>query len=184
MSLCLTQIFSGVVIMDHFLKQLNRITDSIFSFQKWFLLLLVSLMTIINVAQVIGRYVFHFSIPWSEQVSVILFIYIIMIGANIAVKTDTEIKIAILNFKDRKKQAILGIIIDIFSIGAVIFFMISAIGLVMHSLHFKQVVSSIQLNYVFVFLILPIGFLLIVMDKFVNLLRKIVFVLDHGKGGR
>ncbi|SPT68460.1 Neu5Ac permease [Anaerobiospirillum thomasii] len=53
---------------------------------------LLAMMCIIF-AQVFTRYVIFYSLPWSEELSRYLFVFIIIIGINIAVSKDKLIKI-------------------------------------------------------------------------------------------
>lgn len=153
---------------------MERISSRIYSLQKMILLILVSAITLINIAQITGRYVFHFSLPWSEQVSVLLFIIIIMLGGSIAVRTDSEIKIAFFNFKSVIAQHLLAILVDVVSFVTVIFFVYSSVSFFQHALKFKQVISSVQISYAYVFIFLPIGFILIGLEKLFNIIRKII----------
>jgi TRAP-type C4-dicarboxylate transport system permease small subunit len=50
-------------------------------------------MVVINGAQVFCRFVIRSSIPWSEQISVMVFFILIMLGGNLAMRTDTETRI-------------------------------------------------------------------------------------------
>lgn len=155
---------------------IERISSGLFELQKIVLLLLVSVITVVNIAQITGRYVFHFSLPWSEQVSVLLFIIIIMLGASISVRTDTEIKIAFFQFKNPVIQTGFSILADIISLVTIGFFVYSSVEFFQHSLRFKQLISSIQVSYSYVFIFLPIGFALIGIEKVFNIVRKIFVI--------
>ncbi len=155
-------------------SSLERISSGIYAVQKGVLLFLVSAITLINLAQIMGRYVFHFSLPWSEQLSVLLFIVIIMLGGSIAIRSDTEIRIAILKFKTPKVQKWFEILVDVISLVAIIFFVCASVSFFEHSLKFKQLVSSMQISYSYVFFFLPVGFALMGLEKLFNIIRKIV----------
>ena len=102
------------------LSILNKLDNAIFVVQKILILIGVIAMVVINGAQVFCRYVIHSSLAWSEQTSVLLFFILIMLGANLAVKTDTETKIDILRFKNDKANATLHLITDVLSVVAVV----------------------------------------------------------------
>lgn len=169
--------------MNRLLKSLHALSNAMFSVQKIVLLALVLAMVVINIAQIAGRYLFNFSIPWSEETSVVLFIVIIMLGGNIAVRNDSEIRIAFLSFKSAKANAILGLVIDIVSLITIALFTISAAMLVEHAFKFRQVISSLQLSYAYVFLVLPIGFTMIGLDKIVKIVEKIALIMGAGTRG-
>ena len=92
--------------MTAFLAFFEKIDGFIFRIQKWVLIFLCVAITVINIAQVTGRYVFFYSIPWSEQLSVVLFLFIIFLGQNLATKSDNEIRIDILIFSNEKIKKI------------------------------------------------------------------------------
>ncbi len=153
---------------------LGRISDALYAVQKIVLLFLVSVITVINIAQIAGRYVFHFSLPWSEQLSVLLFIVIIMLGGSLSIRTNSEIRIAFFNFKSRIAQSYMAAAVDLVSFVTIIFFVNSSISFFKHSLRFKQVVSSLQISYSYIFAFLIIGFVLMGMEKLFNLIRTII----------
>jgi TRAP-type C4-dicarboxylate transport system permease small subunit len=128
------------------------------------LLLIVVTLVIVNNAQVAGRYVFNFSLPWSEQLSVVLFIFIMVLGGNLAIKTDDEIRID-LRFTDPAKQNILSMVRDIISLLVLIVLLCSSVFLILHSFKFRQVISSMQLPYSVVFIVMAVGFAMMIFDK-------------------
>lgn len=159
--------------MKKLLNGLEKIDNTLFAVQKVFILLGVVLMVVINGAQVFCRYVLHSSLAWSEQVSVLLFFYLIMLGANLGVKSDSETRIDVLQFKDAKKNVTLHLITDVISVVTVVVFFISSIALLEHAGSFPQYLSSIHLDYFYIYLGLPIGFGLIFFDKVINILKKL-----------
>lgn len=159
--------------MEKILNGLNKVSNALYAVQKVVILIGVVLMVGINGAQVFCRYVLHSSLAWSEQVSVLLFFYLIMLGANLSVKSDSETRIDALQFKDVKKNVVLRLITDIVSIVAVVVFFVSSIALLKHAGSFPQYLSSIHLDYFYIYLGLPVGFGLILLDKVINVLKKL-----------
>jgi C4-dicarboxylate transporter DctQ subunit len=60
---------------------------------KGLLIALVGVLTVCVFLQVLIRFVFKFPIPWTEEVSRIAFVYIIFIGATIAVRDRAHINV-------------------------------------------------------------------------------------------
>lgn len=60
---------------------------------KGLLIALVGVLTVCVFLQVLIRFVFKFPIPWTEEVSRIAFVYIIFIGATIAVRDKAHINV-------------------------------------------------------------------------------------------
>lgn len=80
-------------------------------------------MVVINGAHVFCRFVIRSSIPWSEQISVMVFFILIMLGGNLAMRTDTETRIEILNLKNERINKMIRIIAESISIAALFIFL-------------------------------------------------------------
>ncbi len=159
--------------MTKLLSILNKFDGLLYAVQKVMLLAGVVAMVTINGAQVFCRYVVKSSLAWSEQTSVLLFFILIMLGANLAVKSDSETKIDILRFKNSKANAALHLVTDVLSIVAVAVFLASTLALLDHARHFPQYLSSIKLDYFYIYIWLLVGFVLVLIDKVVNVLKNI-----------
>ena len=59
----------------------------------WFAALAVIVMTSLVFFQVANRYIIGWIVPWTEEVSRILFIWITFVGAYIALKTNSHISV-------------------------------------------------------------------------------------------
>lgn len=163
--------------MSKFLSILGRIDNYLFKVQKVLILIGVVAMVIINGAQVFCRYVVRASLGWSEQTSVLLFFILIMLGANLAVKTDTETKIDILQFKNCKANAALRLVTDIISCVALVVFLMSSVALLKQARALPQLLSSIRLDYFYIYIWLLVGFALILFDKIINIFKNIFCLL-------
>lgn len=69
---------------------MRRILDRLL---KGLLILLVGVLTVCVFIQVLIRFVFKLPIPWTEEVSRIAFVYLIFIGATIAVREKAHINV-------------------------------------------------------------------------------------------
>ena len=159
--------------MVKLLSVLQKVDNCIYAVQKAILLLGVVAMIVINGAQVFCRYVIHSSLFWSEQISILLFFILIMLGANLAVKTDSETKIDVLKFKNPKAYAALSLVTNLICVIALVVFLASSRALLQQASQFPQYLSSIHLNYFYIYLWLPIGFSLVLFDKIINILKNI-----------
>lgn len=157
---------------------MKKISDALYKVQKVLILIGVFALIIINGAQVYCRYVSHASLGWSEQVSTLLFFILIMLGANLAVKSNSETKIDILQFKNQKANAALKIVTDILCIVALVVFILSSVALLKHAKRFHQYLSSIHLDYFYIYIWLLIGFSLVTFDKCISILKSLCFIRD------
>ena len=73
-------------------------------------------VTAVNFVNVIMRYIFKSGLAYCENLSLALFMLLILIGGNIAVKSDSEIRIDVCRFKDVRKKNAFKLISDICSI--------------------------------------------------------------------
>ncbi|MDR1828227.1 MAG: TRAP transporter small permease [Methylobacteriaceae bacterium] len=155
-----------------FLEFCRRVDDTFTRAQKTILILLCIAITAINIAQVAGRYLFFYSIPWSEQLSVVLFIVLIFCGQNLVTKQDGEVRIEVFGFNKRlEKKLLIGA--DILCLLTVAVLFVSSILFVRHASRFPQVISSLQLPYFYVFSFMSVGFFLIFFSRLAVLLRRI-----------
>lgn len=164
--------------MNALLAMLMKADEAVYKVQKAMILVGVVAMLIINGAQISCRYVLHSSLFWSEQVSIIIYFVLIMLGANLAVKIDGETKIDILKFKSKKKNAVLGLITDSLCCVALVVFLASSFNLIQITRGFPQYVSSIRLNYLYIYLWLVIGFVLVLFDKIINIGKRLCILTD------
>lgn len=80
-----------------FMEKESQIVGNLISI---FLLAMVLVVTL----QIITRYVFFYSLPWSEELSRYLFIWLILFGACLGIYENREIKIDILDNLFPKKH--------------------------------------------------------------------------------
>lgn len=158
--------------MYRLLSVLNKIDSFLYQIQKVLMLIGVAVMVVINGAQVFCRYVLHSSLSWSEQVSVLLFFILIMLGGNLSVKTDGETKIDILKFKNEKANILLRVVTDLICVVTLVVLIASGIALLGHASKFPQYLSSIHLDYFYIYIWLLVGFFLVLFDKIINLLKS------------
>lgn len=162
--------------MKNLLKGLKKFDDVVYSGQKVLILIAVVIMLAVNGAQVFCRYVVHSSLPWSEQLSLLMYLVLVMLGANLAVKSDSETKIDVIMPKDPKHAAILRFVCDVLSLIAIVAFIRSSIALVNHTAQFPNIYSSLKISYNFCYVWLIVGFVLIFIDKVINLIKNICII--------
>jgi TRAP-type C4-dicarboxylate transport system permease small subunit len=72
---------------------LKKINDN---FEEYFCVLLFSLMTTFTFAQVLARFVFNFSLAWTEELGRYTFVWLVYMAACAAVKHTRHIRVEIL----------------------------------------------------------------------------------------
>ena len=66
--------------MGKIARVLESISEKVFIFEKWILILAVITVTAVNFVNVIMRYVTHTSLVYCENLSLVLFMLMILIG--------------------------------------------------------------------------------------------------------
>ncbi|QJU17119.1 TRAP transporter small permease [Blautia pseudococcoides] len=164
--------------MKSLAKILEKINSITLLIEKWLLIAMVVFMVSINFIQVLSRYIFRYSIPWSEQTSVVLFMFMILIGGNLAIKEDSEIRIEIIKFKNQRSNTRFRLISDVISLLTLGLLFVSAIFLTIQGRTVPQSLSAIPLSYWQLYMVMVIGFGLMFIEKLTNVVKKIVFITD------
>ena len=164
--------------MKSLAKILEKINSITLLIEKWLLIAMVVFMVSINFIQVLSRYIFRYSIPWSEQTSVVLFMFMILIGGNLAIKEDSEIRIEIIKFKNQRSNTRFRLISDVISLLTLGLLFVSAIFLTIQGRTVPQSLSAIPLSYWQLYMVMVIGFGLMFIEKLTNVVTQIVFITD------
>lgn len=160
--------------MQNIYLKLVRLSDLLFRIEKIVLLLTVVVVVAVNFLNVCLRYVANYSLNFCETLSVVLFMVLVLLGANIAVKTDNEIKIEILKFKQPSKQAVLSFIIDLvvlFTLVVSIYGIYNTVGAV---LRHQQRLTPLPLYTYHVYSVMLIGFALVLIDRLILCLKHLL----------
>ena len=154
--------------MGKLLSCCDKVGGLVHKCQTAFLTLLCVAITAINIAQIAGRYVFFYSLPWSEPLSVLLFLMIVFLGQNLVTRKDGEIRIEA--FLHKRLQLIVSDLVCLVTVGALL---VSSFYLIRHAARFPQIIPSLDLPYYYVFWMMPIGFFLIFLSRACVLLKRL-----------
>lgn len=165
--------------MEKIIKILSKISDALYKVQFVLLEIGVLVLVAVNALQVAGRYFFRYSLPWSEQLSLVLFLALIMLGGSLAMRTDTEIKITLVHFKNERVNLITSAVMDSLSLITIILLIMSSTLLTKQALQLKQVISSMNLDYTYVYSIVVLGFAVMGFEKLINLLKHINRIIKY-----
>lgn len=155
------------------LRFLTELNNTIQKALQAILIVISSVLLAVNIAQIVGRNLFFYSLPWSEQLSTALFIWSIFLGIHLVIQEDGELKIEVLHFRSPQKQLGLEIIQDFFSLVMIGIFLVSSVLFLKNSIAFPQKVSSMPINMYVIYSVMPVSFLLIALQKFTNLLGRV-----------
>jgi TRAP-type C4-dicarboxylate transport system permease small subunit len=85
---------------------LEKVCEILYRISKVFTIIALAIIVILVFAQVISRYIFTFSISWSQEVVTYLFIWMIFIGCSMGLRKGEIISIDFFIKKLSKKTAL------------------------------------------------------------------------------
>ena len=140
-------------------------------------------MLAVNLAQVGFRYIFHASILWSEELSTYLYVWIIMFSLYAACRERNELNIAMISFKDPKKEVALNMIREIFGLLTCIALTVGSVLMIKNALAYPQKTASLKIITGYLYFCMPISFLLLSWVKIVNILHDVLTLAGKKKDG-
>ncbi len=139
------------------------------------LLVILSLMVIIVTAQIICRYIFFYSLSWSEELSRYLFAWLILIGACLGIEDRSSICIDVIeNVTSGKTKKYIHILQYVISIIAVVILFFSACKLT--QLGARQMSPAMGVKMSIIYVCMPIGFILMFLENVI----KIIQIIKYG----
>jgi TRAP-type C4-dicarboxylate transport system permease small subunit len=162
--------------MNNLLSLVNLTSVILQKITKSIILILVAVISVVNIAQIGGRFLFFYSIPWSEELSVYIFIWLILLGGVFTIKDNVELKVDLLKFKNQRAQRLMEILQDIFSLAVLCIFFIGSLQFMINAISFPQTSSSLQISMAYIYFALPLGFFTMGLEKVNKLLQKLLFL--------
>lgn len=158
---------------------LQKVSDGLFFVEKWLLLVAVAIMIGVNFVNVCMRYLARNSLSICESLSIILFMFMILVGGNIAVKSDHEIKIELFKFKSPRKNAAFRLVGDLVSVTAIVLVLAGAVAMFQSTLAIPELITPLPLFTYHEFLIMIVGLSLILLDHIILLCRRILVLMGQ-----
>ena len=132
-----------------------------------------SSMFIIMLLQVFSRYVIKIGMPWTDEAARFLFIWSTFLGAAIAQRTNSHIKVTILTdrLKGKLKQYV-EIITDVIDVLVSVIIIIGTV--LMMKKTYGILASSIPISYTWIYLSLALGVSIILILILTDILKKFI----------
>ena len=149
------------------MRFINRVTDGSA------VGLFIAALVLVNV-QIVCRFVLAISVPWTEEVSRLLFVWLAYIGAAIGLREGTMIVIDTLpQVLGPRGKAWLQVPVRIVSIGVILFLFVASIPLVRSV--WSTTLSTVDwISNGWAYLAFTVGFALMLLHSVVPLLRGIM----------
>lgn len=153
---------------------LGTIDMMISRFESFALAAGVLLMALNTVSNVVGRYIFQYSLFFSEEVNRILIIFITFAGVGYAARHGRHIRMsAIYDALPARARKVLMVIIALFTsvtMFALCYFSIIYIGKVQSS---GRILPALQIPVYWIFLWVPVGFFVTAMQYLLTAIKNI-----------
>ncbi len=135
-------------------------------------------MLIVNLAQVAGRYLFFYSIPWSEEMSTYMYAWIIFFALHFAAKDRNELSIDALKIANPVANKTLIFLRELIGFATCVVLLAGSIIFIHNSFQFPKRTASLGINVAGLYLCMPISFSLIAIQKFTNICHDIADFLQ------
>ena len=141
--------------------------------EEYFLVTGMAAMSFLVFIQVVARYVFHYAMPWTEEVSRFLFLWMVWIGAAYATKKNAHLKItALVDHLPKFPRLVCSVIV--FIVWIVFAVMITIKGIQLSKMLFlsEQTSPVMEIPMGYMYLSVPVGTGLMSLRLIQNLFLK------------
>ncbi len=142
--------------------------------ERWLLLFLYCFIVLAIFIEVVRRYVLGFSSVWGEETARYAFIYLVWIGAAVAVRERAHIRIdVILHYLPPRGVALFYIFADVLTAVLAGYAIYWSMDPVLVSWKFENVTDGLRIVRVWFLVAVPIGFTLVMLRLVQSILRDI-----------
>ena len=155
---------------------LGRINDFFVKLAKRLCIYLLAVMTAIVLTGVFFRYVLNNAIPWTEEVSKFLMIWMALMGAPVGLQMGTHVGIEALKNALRGRPHFSLLLLGQLIILSLLLVWIKE-GLAMTQMAMRQTASSIEISLGWIYLAIPVGSLMmltIIVQQIIQTIRQII----------
>lgn len=151
--------------------------------EEFFVSIMLSFLIILLGMEVVSRFITKHSFPWVEEVCRYLFVWSSYLGVAVAVKRKEQLRVLMLmNVIEKRFPKLVRccfVVSElIFTLFCILVFYYS-IGMIQNMMRFKQVSSSLEIDVMYPYLIIPISMLLTAFRTLQSLQRDFKFGTLH-----
>ncbi|SHL26036.1 TRAP-type C4-dicarboxylate transport system, small permease component [Roseovarius marisflavi] len=147
--------------------------------ERWALLVFYVMLVVTMAVEVLRREIFSYSSIWGEEVVRYSFIYLVWIGASIAVKDRAHIRIdVLLHYLGPRMKALVYIFGDLVMFGVAVIALYWSLETVHVSAKFGSVSHGLRVSMVWFLMAVPVGFALMVLRLIQSFLRDLRALRD------
>ncbi|MGG1662412.1 TRAP transporter small permease [Brevibacillus sp. NRS-1366] len=159
--------------MRNLLHQYTQLIDALNKFFGWCLAVIIGVMSILIFWQVVARYVMGSSLAWSEELSRFLMIFMIMVGAAVALGKGSLLAVEIVPelMRDRAKKWLK---IATHLISFVFYYILIVFGWKLAQNFAGQIAPGTGLSMFWVYISLPIGGGLMLLNSLSSIIKEFI----------
>lgn len=144
------------IVLKNILKVLNHTEEILLSIS-------FSIMAIVCFVQVITRYFFHYSMPWSEELLRALFVWSSCLGISLGFKTRSHLGVdAVVNLFPKKLKKILSLLAYFVVLACCVVLIYYSFQVSLKQYQTLQKTIAMRLPIFYISAALPVGFVLTV----------------------
>ncbi len=154
------------------MKAIDKFNNNMLRVINYFLVAGSIVMIVVNFLQVFFR-IIRQSIPWSEEFSTYLYIWLIFFSLYEAALFSSELKIEVANFKNTTAAKIFFLIREFLSLLACAAFFYGSILLISNSLRYPQKTASLGTITAYFLFCMPVIFAFLCWVKSINIVKAV-----------
>jgi TRAP-type C4-dicarboxylate transport system permease small subunit len=159
----------------------GRVNDRCLWVCKHAIIFVVALLAVILCAAVFWRYALNNAIPWSEELSKYLMVWLTFLGAPIALRHGSHINIDLLQqLMPPRGRQLFHLVIHLLVVATMV--LVLWYGISFAQLGARQVASSFRLSMLWMYLAVPIGAALVALVALEHSLKSLVGIADPARG--
>ncbi|MBS4535059.1 TRAP transporter small permease [Clostridium sp. D2Q-14] len=140
------------------------------------LLIITSLLVFV---QVLMRYMFNYSISWTEEVARYMIAWFIFLGSSIAVKENAHVNMdALSNLIKGKISQVISIIIDLINIAFCILTIMAGVKMIQSSISLGTIATSIPLPLYIPYASVPVGVSFMLVRYVFSIVNRIIDLVN------
>ena len=155
------------------LKFFEGVSTYIDKFLQMILAVFGVALVLINLAQIIGRYVFFYSLPWSEEISVYLYAWMIFLALHAITRDRADLTIEVFRFQNKRIENIVGILRDIVVLVTIVILLRASWDMIGFATRFPRRTAALGINTTGLYYAMPISFVLVIFQKILGIFQRI-----------
>ena len=131
-------------------------------------------LVVVNLTQVAGRYLFFYSLPWSEELSVYMYAWLIFLALHALARNREELTIEVFTFKSVKSENIMGIFRDALVLITLVFILVASWQMIGFATRFPRSTAALWgISTTPLYYVMPFSFILVIFQKILSIFQRI-----------